>query len=479
MKKKKVLIIIIIVLLIAIGILLYFYKTTDFLKTNQQLFWKYAVQNSEIAEMFNNDEMQELKKKKITNSYKSTGNLEIKKDDEVYTLDTNTNAKNVNDIFTFVELKKNSKNIIDFNFIKKSNVVGIRMEELANGYITLKNSNLKDLAKKVGIEDNQKLPDNINVSTYMDILEISEEDIQYITEKYTNLIVSDTSKENYTKGESIGIKINDKIHTGTAYKVSLTENECKKILSDIFLELSKDSRVLNLISSKMKLLNFGEEHTKISVISNNFLEISNNINSIETTDDEFIEVTVYVENSELLQTDLKIKQEKLIKILYDKENNKINIKQDLLKQDQNNNKFILSISDALNKICEQVQEINIQNEVSDDKNSVLTKIEIICKDNLTITYNSTTEITDNIQMSNDYDNSLKIILNDLSELQLNNLYKAILKTLQSIYEDKKAELMAKTYDSTQVDNNTQTEQATSQNEDEAQNSEQNTSEQTE
>ena len=62
MKKKKVLIVILIILLILIGVIIYFYKTTDFLKTDQQLFWKYAVQNSEISEMFNNDGMEKRKK---------------------------------------------------------------------------------------------------------------------------------------------------------------------------------------------------------------------------------------------------------------------------------------------------------------------------------------------------------------------------------------------------------------------------------
>ena len=211
----------------------------------------------------------------------------------------------------------------------------------------------------------------------------------------------------------------------------------------------------------MKLLNFSTEYTQVNVISSKFLEISNNIKSVETTDDEFIEITVYAENSELLQTNLKIKQEKLIKIVYDKENNKINIKQDLLNQDQYSNKFILSISDALNKICEQVQEINIQNEISEDKNNVLTKMEIICRDNLSITYNSTTEITDDIQMSDDYDKSLKIILNDLNELQLKNLYKAVLRTIPSIYEDKKVEAATQTNDNEQTQENIFRDQNTS------------------
>ena len=49
MKKKKqiIMISIILILLITIVIGFYVYNCTDYLKTNQQLFWKYVVKNSE------------------------------------------------------------------------------------------------------------------------------------------------------------------------------------------------------------------------------------------------------------------------------------------------------------------------------------------------------------------------------------------------------------------------------------------------
>lgn len=434
MKKKKIVIIAILIILIIIaGVIVYLYKKTDYLKTKQQLFWKYAIQNSEITNLFNSEELSEIKRQKTINSYKANSQLKITNEGDIYTIDANTNAKNTNDIFTYVEIEKNSNSVVDFNLVKKSNVVGIKMDELANGYITLKNSNLKDLAERIGIENLDMIPDNINVGTYLDLLEISDEDTTYITNKYTNLILSDTTKDNYSQGESMGIKIDDQIHTGTAYKISLTENETKKILSDIFLELSKDSRTLNLISSKMKLLNLGSEYTSVNTISNKFLEISEKINSVESTDDEFIEVTVYVENFELLQTNIKFKNENLIKITYDKENNNLKIKQELLNQ---KTKFVFSISDALDKAISQIQEVDIKTDVSEDKTEVITNVDIICDNNLDISYNSTTKITNDIEMSSDYDESLKIIINDLTELQLTNLYKAILVTIPGIYQDK-------------------------------------------
>ena len=84
----------------------------------------------------------------------------------------------------------------------------------------------------------------------------------------------------------------------------------------------------------MKMLNLSDEYSQINYISSKFSNIANNINSLNTSDDELLEIIVYVEKNQLVQTSIKIKQEKLIKIVNDKENNKINIKQEILKENK-------------------------------------------------------------------------------------------------------------------------------------------------
>lgn len=82
------------------------YYATDFLKSDEQLFWKYAVKNSEIAQLFNNDEIINIKNKKVNNSYKIDSSLNIHTKNNVYMVSANTNAKNSSDIFTKIGLKK-------------------------------------------------------------------------------------------------------------------------------------------------------------------------------------------------------------------------------------------------------------------------------------------------------------------------------------------------------------------------------------
>ena len=105
------------------------------------------------------------------------------------------------------------------------------------------------------------------------------------------------------------------------------------------------------------------------------------------------------------------------------------------------NKFLLTISDVLNKIFDQVQEVNISNKVSEDKNSMYTRTDIYCKNDIIITYTSVTQIQKNLEVNTDYENSNKIILNDLTEQQLKSLYNQIIELLPSIYNEKKEILL--------------------------------------
>ena len=132
MRKRKIILIILIVLLLIVGILAFLYYKTDILKTDEQLFWKYAVKNSELTQMFNNNDITEIEKQKINNSYKVDSNLDINTKNGVYKVVSKTNANNSNDIFTQVEFSKNSDNIMNFNLVKKSNIIGIKLDELAN-----------------------------------------------------------------------------------------------------------------------------------------------------------------------------------------------------------------------------------------------------------------------------------------------------------------------------------------------------------
>ena len=232
MKAKKILLFIIIILLLIIGVLAIVYYKTDVFKSRSQKFWKYANQNMEFMDLFNNQDMQEIRNKRSNNPYEVSSVLNINKDNDSYIITAKTSAKDSNNLVTDVNFEYNNKKIIDFVLAKKSNLVSFMSKELANGFIAIKNNNIQELAKEAGMEDVSNIPDSINWTSLIDVLYVQESDEKYFIETYSKLIEENISKENYTEEQS-GVKINDDVHSATGYKLVLTENETKEIAKKI------------------------------------------------------------------------------------------------------------------------------------------------------------------------------------------------------------------------------------------------------
>lgn len=433
--KKKIIIAIIIMLLIG-AVLVVINNKTDLFKSSEQKFWKYFSKNSEITNVFNDENIQSIKNSKTNKSYITNSSFMFDSGSTKYTVTANTRAQNSNDLITYVDFKYNNNDIVNLNLVKKSNLVGIKMNELANGYIALKNNNVNELLDEIDIEDKSMYPDNINWTTYIDLLYLAPSDVKYITNTYTELVSKDLTKENYSKEES-GIKIDDKIHAVTGYKITLSENETKKILSDIYTNMSEDSRTLNLVSSKLKLMNLPSKYTDINYLSDKFLNIAHEIDSAKSTDEEFMEIIVYTENNELLQTAFKIRNERIIKITYSKKNNKINIKQEVISENSKENTDFCILEDVC-KFINNIEEANISNECSDNQTFIKTKFNVSLFSNQKIELISTTQIVDSVEKDSDFEDSIKIVLNELDSNKLKGLCSVLKTELSKIYNEKKA-----------------------------------------
>ena len=309
------------------------------------------------------------------------------------------------------------------------------MDGLANGYISVKNNNLNELANKIGIEDSTQFPNNLNWFNYYDLLYLSQNDAKYISDKYSKLISKSLSNNNYSKDDS-GIKIKEVTHTSVGYKVTLNEDETKQILKVIFTSLSQDSRILNIISAKLKLLNFPSKYTEINYLSNWCSEYANKLDSINSTESPFLEITAYTENGELLQTNFKIADSRIFELTFDKGNNEIVLKQENIGRGENNSKIYLS--EPINTIVENLQEIYIKNEFLNDSDGIKTSCNMKFFDKTNVEFSSKLQIKDSVEKDTDYDESRKVVLNELDHDDLKFMYNAIVQKLKMIYEEKKA-----------------------------------------
>ena len=169
-KIKPFIIAAIIILIICLLIGVYFYNTTDFLKSPKTLFTKYFSQTTEMLNpkgLTANNSLGEYLK---LNNYKDVGTTKF---DFVNGLGS---AENNTAYVVKTELEKdvnNNKSKIPFNLsyrnhellsgtiLTSNDLYGINIDGLTDKYVSIRNTNLKDLVNKLGIENSKNIPNSI------------------------------------------------------------------------------------------------------------------------------------------------------------------------------------------------------------------------------------------------------------------------------------------------------------------------------
>ena len=106
MKAKRILLFIIILLVIvavAIGIL--------YFKTDAQKFWKYGSKNMDVIELFNNQDMQDIRNKRSNNPYMIESKLNVRNQSNRYNITAKSSAQDSNNVITDVDIKYNDNDI--------------------------------------------------------------------------------------------------------------------------------------------------------------------------------------------------------------------------------------------------------------------------------------------------------------------------------------------------------------------------------
>ena len=468
-KKKIVVAVILVILLTILGVgVLYF--TTDFLKTEQQLFYKYLsqleVMDSNFITQYNN-----VNEKIAKNSNSSTANMNI----TVVTPNQETGAENVQKILTVssnglenkllkqsyrdFDFSSNGQSFLKFKYIKDNNVYGIIADNIVSKYLTVQNSNLKELFYNLGIEDTTAIPDSIPVN-YEEILKIDEETEKQLKQTYGMLIYNNISKEKFYKFTN-----NDKTET---IGLSLTDKDVRELTKLLLETVKNDTLFLNLIINKAQQLN-----CQVLNIENIKLGIQNVIDDIVNEE--------IAEGKELLNISIIKREKKFIKLVFDiyrkdypdgyvptafdvsiMEKDKIDIKSTFEFDFSENNKIILSLKENESELFKSqinylfdnnVITSNIDFEVKEDEvltNSIKIQYQISNYQTENITQKIVATVTSNqeekmqidlinnivlkqdIQISKlTTENSAK--LNDMSKEELNNLLIALGNRIGELY----------------------------------------------
>lgn len=318
-KKKGIIItIVIIILLIAIavgGVMLYLF--TDLFKSNQTLFLKYFDQTIQGMKYETNDQTKDIIEAQKENPYQIKGTLnfdydgsenkqaEILKQIKVE-LETNANGQEEK-TYTKASVLYQNQNLFNLEYANSNNIYALKSDEIVTAFIGVRNENLKVLAQKLGMQNNLNIPDSITPIDYEELLNISEEEKQHISDTYLPVIVNNIEKSKYSKQSNIPITKEGVEYNTTAYRVDLTSEDIANISVKLLETLKQDSITLNFIATKAKILNLPEEYTQVNNLTKQIDEQIKKIEDSEKSPENGVSIVVYEEKGQTVLTEIIVK----------------------------------------------------------------------------------------------------------------------------------------------------------------------------
>lgn len=486
MKKSKTkliigIIVVLVIAIIAIGSA-YLYFTTDLFKGNQQLFFKYLLKNGDAIKEISYINESELIKNIKTNTYKEesevTFNVESN-DNQI--ANQSISAANFNIKYSgIVDPKNNSKSsettlkylttdLFTLKYIRNNDLYALKSDEVVNKYLAFDNNNVKEFAKKLGIQDTSLIPNKLQAINLEELFYITEEQQKALLEKYLGIINTQISKDKYSSQKDVAITVNNKNITTTAYSLELTQAEAIKVLISMLDELKNDDIILNTLVDKIKILD-SESTITVNDLKEQLQNTINNLNNMQIINEETIKITVYASNGKLIRTEISsgnyivyidpekndtssrivISFENGNKLLQNEENNADNIenrlyvintllnlkKVELAKQTGNNQNTMIAIVTL--KTGDDIIKLSVQSktELQDNiKNNTTINVNISDNTYITAKINTTTVPTDNIEVEKlTKENSATI--NNFTPQYINTLSQAIVNRIQSLYKEK-------------------------------------------
>lgn len=260
--KTKIIIAIIAVIVVAGGVFAGLYFGTDIFKSkdaeqNTESTSKIANKIDEYlqkSEIFNNGKMKDFSKKLESSPYKNEGTISMK-------VSGISELSELNNLKLSFEGKvdPSSKNLeqnlainysgmsIDANLVKNKDVYGIQSDLFTgDDYIAVRNSNLKDLCRKLGADEDaiSQIPDKIELGS-LDKYIPSDEQVSKILDKYLNVI-------------SKGVEGLDSQKSGSVKTVEITQKDLYDIIIDILTTAKNDDELQSMI------VDYADKYSEIS-----------------------------------------------------------------------------------------------------------------------------------------------------------------------------------------------------------------------
>lgn len=431
--KKKILLAILLIVLLGAGIG-YTCFATDMLKTKKQLFFSYLLSDDLTSDLKSEDLSKYLEKEKTTafsNKGEITANVKDNgESSDAYDLLSNGKIKLEGKVDN--SQKKAEQEItvalaqginVPIKIRRDGETYGIQSRLLYDKYIAVKNENLKSLFEKLGMDNSNEIPNQIDWEN----IQFTTEELQNIKDKYSRVFYNSVDNDMFEKS---------KVDGQTKVTVNMTADQFVSIIEKMANELKNDEKLLNKLS----------DGTTVDELKKQIDEFVNALKDVEHTEQDKMSISLYIKSRKLVKCEINTTDENGTETIAtaEKEDNKLTVKtfeanemqnQISIAKDENADATTYTI----NVVTQDLGEgSNIQikmgfknlSKLDDVEESIEATIEYGEDGNksaIQINYNNTITFVKNIEIES-FNTDNAVVLNDISENELNNL-------LETIYEN--------------------------------------------
>ena len=446
-KLKFIVIISIILAIIILGLIVFF--KTDFFRTKRSAFFRYFNQIPIALEVLKTDKFDSYNDKKQDSPYVRNADISIQTSSNIadssildsikFKVNQKMDQQNEHGSIDFV-VNKNNEQLIKISAIQNKDSYGILSEDVTNGFVTVKNSDLKRVAKDWGASTTQLIPDtfrNIKIKT---ILQTSKNEKNHIDD-CVKLIKNNVPDTAYSKEGKKKIKINNKSYITNSYKLSLNANDSANLQCDILEKISKDSILMDYFASKAKLLNLDEEYTTINSLNNLIKKRVNDLKSNPQLAGK-LEITVYENKQKNVRTEIKSGENTILIEHVDEGNDEyssLTFNKDRYSIEYDGNKYYFEHENTSEENFTKKIRIEYSQSGSVESNDIKNNMVIIKNDgakSITYAYSDTVNFTKDIGKIDDFGTNKVIVLNDYSDDDLKSFFELLRKKINDVYVKK-------------------------------------------
>ena len=305
MKKTKILIVIIVsILLLICGIFAYLYFGTDIFKSNKEMFNRYLAQ-VELEDFVNLKEYENYANRVLSQNHTNEGEISITLEelniDEKFEFTTKNNiTKDMSSgKINFIQDGEEKLNV---EFLKNEELYGIKC--IYKQYLAIVNNNLKEFAKKIGI-DEEEIPNKLELNTEEIKPDEIEKELKGIISKYTKLATSQVQDKNYSKLGKGNIEVQGKNIQADGYSVTLNGKEITNIIKVIVNNAKDDQELYNFVN---KLMNLDNENMDFETYQNTLENVANQMDNLGEELPFKLTISVYKQGKNLVKFYIKLEE---------------------------------------------------------------------------------------------------------------------------------------------------------------------------